>query len=492
MAKKKVECVFKSLGTHIEYNDQLIGEGGMKRVYFTPDKKHVVAFFKTENPANEGRMQDIILKYNPCVDPQFGNYWADLYSWPLDMVKSKDGLGIVAPTYPKHFFFENGEFHKGKEKEGKWFASAKLRRMLDPSERGTWIDYIKICILISRAVRKMHNSGLAHSDLSYKNVLIDPKGGHAMLIDLDGLVVPQMHPPDVLGTPDFIAPEVYATLHLDNTDPKRKLPSRYTDLHALPVLIYMYLLYRHPLRGGKVHSLEAEEDEMLMMGTKAIFIEHSTDKSNRPKEKDPAYMPWVDVDKLPYNVTGPYLSTLFERSFIDGLHNPTKRPLAEEWENALIKTTDLLQPCGNTNCQQKWFVYDNSTQPQCPFCGWKYKGTLPILNLYSAIKAGNYAPDNHRLIVYNNQYLYPWHVNKRIFPDEKLKVRQPNLYKPVGYFSYYNGSWLLVNQNIPGLKDITENKSIPIGSTIELVEGKKILLSPEEGGRVLLVQTLKV
>jgi tRNA A-37 threonylcarbamoyl transferase component Bud32 len=28
--------------------------------------------------------------------------------------------------------------------------------------------------LIARAVRRMHAAGLAHSDLSYKNILIDP------------------------------------------------------------------------------------------------------------------------------------------------------------------------------------------------------------------------------------------------------------------------------------------------------------------------------
>lgn len=36
----------------------------------------------------------------------------------------------------------------------------------------------------------MHAAGLAHSDLSYKNVLIDPVTGSACVIDVDGLVVP--------------------------------------------------------------------------------------------------------------------------------------------------------------------------------------------------------------------------------------------------------------------------------------------------------------
>lgn len=86
--------------------------------------------------------------------------------------------------------------------------------------------------------------------LSYKNVLVDPTKGNACVIDVDGLVVPGKYPPDVVGTPDFIAPEVVMTSHLTGMA-KTKLPNISTDRHALSVLLYMYLLYRHPLRGGK-------------------------------------------------------------------------------------------------------------------------------------------------------------------------------------------------------------------------------------------------
>ena len=102
-------------------------------------------------------------------------------------------LGITAPTYRKQFFFEYGSKNndflqiKGKEKEGKWFASANNQnRFLDDKEKGTWLNYLKIGILISRAVRRMHAAGLAHSDLSYKNILVDPVSGSASVIDVDG------------------------------------------------------------------------------------------------------------------------------------------------------------------------------------------------------------------------------------------------------------------------------------------------------------------
>ncbi len=102
--------------------------------------------------------------------------------------------------------------------------------------------------------------------------------GQSIVIDIDSLVVPQVFPPDVLGTPGYIAPEVLGTVSLPLQDPKRKHPCVQTDQHALPVLLYEYLLFRHPLRGPKVNSAaSAEEDELLSMGSKALFIEHPTD-----------------------------------------------------------------------------------------------------------------------------------------------------------------------------------------------------------------------
>jgi serine/threonine protein kinase len=137
------------------------------------------------------------------------------------------------PTYEKHFFFKQGyasnDILKGKEKNGKWFASAKFRATnsktkLDKSELGNWLSYFQVCVNIARGVKRLHSAGLAHSDLSYANVLIDPASGSANIIDIDGLVVPKKFYPDVIGTADFIAPEVLSTKHLDIKDPKENYP----------------------------------------------------------------------------------------------------------------------------------------------------------------------------------------------------------------------------------------------------------------------------
>ncbi len=486
-------------GQEVEFVDEIVGSGAMKDVYFSPDKSYVVAFYKNKQDfqANE-RLKMITTKYwDSIFNNEGGDYWRNLFCWPKSLLEFDGKLGLVAPTYANHFFFEYGSKNndmlqiKGKEKEGKWFAAPNLRnRFVDSRELGDWLSHIRMCLLIARAMRRLHIAGLAHSDLSYKNVLVDPSKGLACIIDVDGLVVPGKYPPDVVGTPDFIAPEVVKTSHLAKDDPRRCLPKRETDQHALSVLIYMYLLYRHPLRGGKVHDLNDEQrDESLTMGERALFVEHPTDKTNRIKIKNvkPTELPWANTDRIPFTVTGPYLTDLFLKAFVTGLHDPIMRPSANEWETALVKTVDLIQPCQNPSCEQKWYVFDNSTKPKCPFCGTPFKGKLPVLNLYSSRREGSFRPDNHRLMVYTNQSMFSWHSNNLIVPNEKLSEEQK---KRVGYFVFHKNQWWLVNERLPDLMDVTNESKvpIPIGGKLELKDGQKILFAKGDGGRLAVVQ----
>lgn len=496
---KIIKVTSGSTGKEYQYVDN--GEplkGGVKDVYFSPDKSYVVAIFRSALDFNQKeRLARITIHYlNQIKKSTSADYYINqVYRWPTDMIEINGLTGIIVPVYNQNFFFKVGysssDLIKGKEKNGKWFAGAKFRNTKFPlslaqSELGNWMSYLQICVNLCRGVKKLHAMGLAHSDLSYNNVLVDPVSKTACIIDIDGLVVPGLYPAEVIGTAEFIAPEVMATKHLAKNDPNKKLPRRETDLHSLPVLIYMYLLHRHPLIGGKVHDLDPETDNALAMGEKALFIEHPVDKSNRPKSTHISKWdyPWADIDKLPYTILGPYLTRLFDEAFIDGLHNPGKRPPADMWEQAILKTSDLLQPCLNHSCDQKWYVFNNTSAPKCPFCGTPHVGTLPILDLYYQSKPGVWKPENHRIMVYTNQYLFEWHVNKHIVRNELLTEQQK---KPVGYFSFHNNKWVLVNQRIDSLKDLTNSIEVPIGGIIEITDGMKILLSKEDGGRVVLV-----
>ena len=249
------------------------------------------------------------------------------------------------------------------------FIGRENRALLEkfaPAELGDFRNFFALCVQMARAVARLHNAGLAHSDLSPNNVLVDPTRGVSIVIDVDSLVVEGLFPPDVAGTKGYIAPEVLSTAHLPIRDPQRKHPNARTDLHALAVLLYQYLLRRHPLDGKRIppQAKTAEEQELLSYGSEALFCEHPTDASNRPEEKT-----YVGCATL-----GPPLHDLFQRAFVKGLHAPNDRPSALEWVRGLVKTWDLLYPCPNQKCSHKWFVLADPKAVKCPFCGTKPHG----------------------------------------------------------------------------------------------------------------------
>jgi hypothetical protein len=51
-------------GSTVEFVDEMIGSGGMKDVYFSPDKSYVVAFFRGKQDFNaKDRLQNITRSY---------------------------------------------------------------------------------------------------------------------------------------------------------------------------------------------------------------------------------------------------------------------------------------------------------------------------------------------------------------------------------------------------------------------------------------------
>lgn len=146
-----------------------------------------------------------------------------------------------------------------------------------------------------------------------------------------------------------------------------------------------------------------------------------------------------------------------------------------------------MQPCQNPNCEAKWFVFDNTTKPRCPFCGQEYHGQLPVLNLYYSPRAGVFHQENYRLMVYDKQSLYMWHVNQFITPGEKTKTEDK---KPVGDFHFWNGKWILINRRLPDMWDKSNDKKVEVGQFVELTEGRKILLGKNRGDRLIIVQVV--
>lgn len=449
-------------------------EGGMKTVYFTPDRCSAIAFFKDSKTSSDSsrlvRLEAVLGKYNPTRQEN-GEYWKQLFCWPTAIV-TKPRLGVVVPHYstlPGNYFFASGP-NKGREKKGRWFTSEKHRNKMlakAPGELGDWKNYLAICILIARAVRRLNVAGLAHSDLSDNNVLIDPTSGRCVVIDIDSLVVQDLFPPDVIGTTGYIAPEVLRTQNLPLNDPNRKHPNVRTDLHALPVLLYEYLLFRHPFRGPKIYlGVDGSEQESLELGSKALFVEHPNDYSNRPDNLISV------IDDL-----GPKIKELFEKAFVNGLKNPMDRPIAAQWEKMLVKAWDFLHPCKNTKCWHKWFIIHGPDTKQCPNCQSKLTASVPVLKLHKKTKNG--WVEDGQLVVFDGKELFSYHAYDNRFPGESADRN------PLGHFKLEKGKWYLVNDNLISLISPNGNPVAPrMGQGIELKDRIKFTLANEPNGRM--------
>ncbi len=464
-------------GRTMQFEDRPLNSGGEKIVFRSRDGTHVVGFFfgrMSDRMERLDRLNRIITRYNPTTGRN-GDYWLPYFCWPTGVVDG-DGvsaqfarqhslvvpaLGVVAPTYRSAFFFHD-RFGKRQEKEVKWFTGRKAAAFVPESEMGNFLTRLQACTKIARAVRRMHFAGLAHSDLSNKNVLIDLKRGDACVIDIDSLVVPGVAPPTVLGTPGYIAPEVMAG---------RAHPSIATDKHALAVLIYQILLNRHPLQGRKVRSSRsAEEDETLSMGAQALFVEHPRDRSNPP-----AYPIRVPMARL-----GPWLERLFLKSFVDGLHHPAQRADAAEWEIALYRTLNMVRP---TPSGRDWFVNGPGLPMQCPFTGERIKERFPVAHLVHAAN-GRESDERQTLTLFHNLMLHTWHTRPHVTPDENADRT------PQGYISYHQDKWWLVNLSDDELS-VVGGATIRKNDAVELTHGLAVRMSAGESARIFRIEFLE-
>lgn len=465
--------------------------GNMKYTYFAPDNSYVVQFYNRKDCAKDAnlcsRLRRIIGRYNPTLPEAQGGalgnsaataaYFSRRFCWPTALVRAPE-LGIVCPAYPQNFLFEASASEqlqlKAREKKSNWFTS-KNRRYLRREELGNFKNMLHISLLLARSVRRMHTAGLAHSDLSNNNVLIDPKQGDCVVIDIDSLVVPNMFPPEVAGTRGYVAPEVLATMRFDSA--LRKYPCRYTDLHALAVLIYQYIFARHPLLGPKIYSaVSAEEDDFLALGARATFIEDPQDASNRPP-----------VLKGTVEGLGPALWTLFLRAFAAGLHAPESRPSALEWEQALARTEDLLYPCTNPGCEQQYFVLYDYERPVCPFCGRRIAGREVVrLRFFRQLRGAKseWSPAGE-LNACERTELFSWHVFDNVSPDEKADAR------PLAQVGRHEDRWILLNCGVEAMVSPGGNP-VPPGRAILLEDGTKFRTSHGAHGMAVEVQICKL
>ncbi|MES2895626.1 MAG: protein kinase [Pseudomonadota bacterium] len=120
-----------------------------------------------------------------------------------------------------------------------FYAGETLERRLSRSPPVSLDQGLDIAVKLTKAIASLHRAGVIHRDIKPENVILEPGGG-LKLIDLGVARLPNLEaalPPDIPGTPSYMAPELFAGLAGDER----------SDIFALGVTLYaMFSGGRYP------------------------------------------------------------------------------------------------------------------------------------------------------------------------------------------------------------------------------------------------------
>lgn len=290
---------------------------------------------------------------------------------------------------------------------------------------------LQIGILLAKSIRSIHFEGLTYCDLSPSNVLVSPNKNSIAIIDADNLMATGVFSADILGTPGYIAPELFSEL---------RQPNSLSDIHSFAVLLFEMLCLGHPLVGDSILE-DYPEIEVEAKKGNSVYVNHPDDASNRNK-----------IAFYFNNLLTEELKALFEKSFIKGLHDPAERPSLKEYIDVMEEALDRIIICQNPDCGGS-YLYEVDSVIRCPFCKREEKSVhhlkfyrktnvqgFEIIDSENAGQMKTVKPiiDNYYSIVINKDvtYLRKRHFDPLIYTnadDKVLKIMKsgPKSYKSV-------------------------------------------------------------
>lgn len=443
--------------------------GGEGSIFFSRDGKYAVKVYHRQKALLEKRR---LLEMIMLLGANLTMEEAQFLCWPLALVTNVDGnecVGCVTRRIPTPPYAVLMDIMFTPKQAAEQFRAGK-----------SWANYLQIARGIARSIAVLNGKGCAHADLHFRNFLVEPEKGDAVLLDLDGLVVPGFLPPQVAGMYEFMAPEIVM---------EKSAPNERSDRHSLAVLVLYTLLFRNVMRPLLTYDPDDQDhDERIGWGKEAVFSEHPQDQRNHPRMLG---VPLFRGGALSYHTLTPTLQKLTERAFLEGLHNPNRRPSAREWINTLSWALDELWQC--SYCRQH-FPYPHWVRPvqrrACPYCGQRRMvAPLPsVLLLYEPHSRGNYVFTQRHLVLGNG-----W----KLFADVLDVLRNPPMRRrdqpSIGHVEWDDkrNTNRLVNDEAATWRarlgedgsDITVSggTSVPLqpGTTIHFGEGRRLLVVRE-------------
>lgn len=317
---------------------ELLGSGGQGEVYRVQHNSSELAlkwyFDHTATESQKAGIEKLIEDGAPGTQ----------FLWPVELVTSKhsSSFGYLMPLRATRF---------------RSFVDLVNAR-IDP----TFEILMIVGLNLVDSFHKLHAAGLCYRDISFGNGFFDPTNGETLICDNDNVSPNNSPSKSVLGTPDFMAPEVVLC---------KARPSRQTDYFSLSVLLFYLFHIQHPLLGKKILSIRAWDlpAREKLFGSEPVFIFDPSDKSNEAVENlkiDP--LGEAGKNAIPYwhSIYPKELKDAFTTSFTDGIRNPDRRLLATAWKKVLTNALNSITRCA---CGSLNFVEPDGRARKCWSCG---------------------------------------------------------------------------------------------------------------------------
>lgn len=408
--------------------DKFLGGGGQGEVYSAAWGNGQFAlkwYFKHTATSDQRKaLEDLVQAKAP----------SDAFLWPLDMAFSNE-----VPGY--------GYLMRLREARFKGLFDFVLGR-IDPDP--CFRELVTVGLGLADNFYKLHSEGLCYCDISFGNAFFDPATGEVLICDNDNVTANRSPRVSVLGTPDFMAPEVVRG---------QASPSRQTDLYSLAILLFYLFHIQHPLMGRRMLSIRSWDlpARTKMLGTEPLFIFDPHDRSNEAVDKHTDPLGEAGHNALLYWPIYPqFLRDSFIKSFTTGLHDPEHGRVTEgEWRRVLSRLRDSIYFC---SCGMENFYDPDAVKAgKTPVC-WACQKEL---RLPFRIRI-----DKSIIMLTHQGQLFPHHLDS----SKEFDFSQPSA--EVQPHPTEKGVW--------GLKNCTTEKwvsTLPDGSTRDIDSGRSVKLT---------------
>ncbi len=434
---KSGDVIELEYGTSVKVIKEL-GSGGQGIVYLVEmhDKKYALKWYDVDKIHNLNAFKKNIASNIKDGSP------SDKFLWPMYMTKARqdNSFGYVMDLKPEGYdsFVDILNMYKISTDR------ATGRAIKTTVQFKSLYALVNSAINIINAFRQLHRAGKSYQDLNDGGFFIDTTTGDVLVCDCDN-IAPEGYNFGIGGKPGYMAPEVVRGL---------AKPDVQTDKYSLGVVLFKLLFRGDPLEGEKVVKSVCltEEAELLHYGKDAVFIYDPNDQSNRPVRGV-----HDNVIKL-WNLYPQYIRDCFTKLFTEGIKNPNRRPIENEWQRLFVRLRAEILPC---QCGRTTYASVFKRLPNGNFSCTKCESEFFALH-FDAV--------NYDIPIYEGCKLYECDTVR--LSDDFNKVTGEVIENKIhrGVFGIKNLSDKVWKAKMPNgeFKDINPNGGFPIWNGLEI------------------------